>query len=145
MVLENLQALAAYGHYLGLVIVSFCLAAERLLVKPNMSSEDETKLVIADSLYGIAGVLVLVSGYFRVTEYGKGWDFYSHEPLFWVKMLLFSVMGASSLFPTIKIIQRAIQTKNASEGKGSPPAPISEKLSARMIKVINGEILVRIS
>ena len=40
-------AFAAYGHYLGLILVSFCLAAERLLVKPNMSAEDELKLVFA--------------------------------------------------------------------------------------------------
>lgn len=136
------SALAAYGHYLGLVLVTMSLAAERLLVKPDMSADDELKLVIADSVYGIAGVLVLVSGYFRVTEYGKGWDFYSHEPIFWVKMFLFAVMGSSSFFPTIKIIQRAVQSKNASDGKGEPPEPLSEKLAARMIKVINGELLV---
>jgi putative membrane protein len=97
-----------------------------------------------DSLYGIAGVLVLYTGYLRVTEYGKGWDFYSHEPIFWVKMLLFAIMGSSSFFPTTKIIQRAIQTKNASDGKEGalPPEPMSEKLAARMVKVINGELLV---
>ena len=49
------------------------------------------KLVIADSVYGIAGVLVLYSGYLRVTQYGKGWEFYSHEPIFWFKMFLFAV------------------------------------------------------
>lgn len=135
------SALAAYGHYLGLVVMSMCLAAERLLVKPNMSADDESKLVIADSLYGIFSVLVLVSGYFRVTEYGKGWEFYQHEPIFWIKMLLLSVLGTSSLFPTIKIIQRAVQAKNASEGKAVPPSPLSEKLSSRMTKIINGELL----
>jgi putative membrane protein len=37
-----------------------------------------------------------------VTEYGKGWEFYQHEPVFWVKMFLFAVMGSSSLFVTTK-------------------------------------------
>lgn len=106
-----------------------------------MSVEDEKKVVIADSLYGIAGVLVLVSGYYRVTEYGKGWDFYSHEPIFWVKMFLFTVMGSSSFFPTIKLVQRAIQTQQAGEGKGELPAPMSEKLANRIVKVVNGELL----
>jgi len=77
--------------------------------------------------------LVLATGYFRVTQFGKGWDFYAHEPVFWFKMLLFSVMGASSLFPTIKIIQRAIEAKEFSEGKRAAPLPLSEKLAARMV------------
>jgi len=42
------SAFAAYGHYLGLVLVTACLTAERLLIKPNMSSDDEKLLVIAD-------------------------------------------------------------------------------------------------
>jgi uncharacterized membrane protein len=136
------SALAAYGHYLGLVIVAACLTAERLLIKPNISADDETKLVIADSLYGISGVLILVSGYYRVTQFGKGWDFYQHEPIFWLKLVLFCVMGASSLFPTIKIIQRAIETKEFNDGKrSSGPPPLSEKLAARMVKVVNAELL----
>lgn len=135
------SAFAAYGHYLGLVLISATLAAERLLIKPNMSEEDEKLLVYADSLYGISGVLVLITGYFRATQFGKGWEFYSHEPIFWVKMFLLAVMGSSSLFPTIKIVQRAIESKEASEGKRDPPAPLSPKLAARMIKVVNGELL----
>jgi uncharacterized membrane protein len=135
------SALAAYGHYLGLVLVSMSLAVERLLVKPQMTIENEKLMGYADIVYGLAGTLVLVTGYFRVTEFGKGWDFYAHEPVFWVKMLLFSVMGASSLFPTIKIVQRAIQINNAEKGKGEMPQLMSEKLAKRMTKVINGELL----
>ena len=135
------SAFAAYGHYLGLVLVAMSLATERVLIKPGMSEEDEQIMTFADIVYGLAGTLVLVTGYFRVTQYGKGWDFYSHEPIFWVKMLLFTVMGSSSLFPTIKIVQRVIQKKNAEDGKGEKPAPISAKLAARITKVVNGELL----
>lgn len=135
------SALTAYGHYAGLVLVSMSLAVERLLIKPNMSIENEKLLGYADILYGLAGTLVLVSGYYRVTEYGKGWEFYSHEPIFWVKMLLFAVMGASSLFPTIKIVQRALQINKAEKGEGAMPELMSEALATRMTKVVNGELL----
>ena len=137
------SAFAAYGHYLGLVLVSVSLAAERLLIKPGMGVEEEKLLGYADILYGLAGTLVLVSGYYRVTEYGKGWEYYSHEPIFWVKMFLFSVMGASSLFPTIKIVQRAIAIKNAEDGKEGcvMPAPMSDKMARRMGTIVNGELL----
>ena len=53
------SALAAYGHYLGLVLVVGALATEKWTVKANMSEEEEQRLVVADSVYGIAGVLVL--------------------------------------------------------------------------------------
>ena len=129
------SALAAYGHYLGLVLVVGALATEKWTVKANMSEEEEQRLVVADSVYGIAGVLVLYTGYLRATEYGKGWEFYSHEPIFWVKMWLFTVMGSSSLFPTIQIIKRA-----AAKAKGDVE-PMSEKLATRITKIVNGELL----
>ena len=89
-------------------------------------------------MYGVAGVLILVTGYLRVTEYGKGWDFYAHSPVFWVKALLFTIMGSSSLFPTIKIVQRAVAKRN---GEDVAVGPVSEKLASRMTTIINGELL----
>ena len=62
------SAIAAYGHYLGLVLVALSLATERILIKPGMSDEDEEKFANADITYGLAGTLVLISGYFRVTQ-----------------------------------------------------------------------------
>ena len=56
-----------------------------------MSAEEEQRMAIADSVYGLAGLLVLATGYLRVTQYGKGWEFYAHEPVFWVKLVLVSV------------------------------------------------------
>ena len=132
------SALAAYGHYLGLFLIVGALATEKAVLKPNMSGDGLMKLVIADSVYGLAGVLVLYTGYLRVTQYGKGWEFYSHEPIFWFKMFLFAVMGSSSLFVTIKTITTfAAKQKSTDENE----TYISEKLATRMGKVLNGELL----
>ena len=131
------SAFAAYGHYLGLVLVVATLTTEKWLIKPEMTEDEAQKLVIADSVYGIAGVLVLYTGYLRVTQFGKGWDFYAHEPIFWVKMGLFAVMGSSSLFNTIKIVQMAAKKAQGEENSSL----IGEKLSARMQKIVNGELL----
>ena len=131
------SAFAAYGHYLGLVLVVASLTTEKFLVKPELTEDEAQTLVIADSVYGIAGVLVLYTGYLRVTQYGKGWEYYAHEPVFWVKMGLFAVMGSSSLFCTTKIVQMAI-AKTAGEENATV---LGEKLSARMQKIINGELL----
>lgn len=134
------SALAAYGHYLGLLVIMGCLVTERLLIREDMSEESFDLVAIADGVYGIAGVLVTVTGYLRVTQYAKGWEFYQHEPVFWLKMFLFCVTGAASFFPTTKIIQRAV-------AKRSDPtvAPMSPKLIARMTSIINAELLAIVS
>ena len=132
------SAFAAYGHYLGLLLIVGSLATEKAILKPNMTGDELMKLVIADSVYGIAGVLVLYTGYLRVTQYGKGWEFYSHEPIFWFKMFLFAVMGSSSLFVTIKTITTFAEKQKSTDENETY---ISEKLATRMGKVLNGELL----
>jgi len=107
-------------------------------VKADMTPEEEDRLAIADALYGVAGALVVYTGYLRVTVYGKGWEFYSHEPIFWVKMLLVAVMGASSFFPTAKIIQRSVAKRN---NGNVVPAPMTHKLAARITSILNAELL----
>lgn len=132
------SAFAAYGHYLGLLLIVGSLATEKAILKPNVTGDELMKLVIADSVYGVAGVLVLYTGYLRVTQYGKGWEFYSHEPIFWFKMFLFAVMGSSSLFVTIKTITTFAEKQKSTDENETY---ISEKLATRMGKVLNGELL----
>lgn len=105
-----------------------------------MSDDEFDRLANADIAYGVAGVLVLVSGYERVTQYGKGWDFYAHEPIFWCKMVLFAIMGSASYFPTIKIVQHAIAKKEATDRGESIPPP-SPALVKRMTSIVNAELL----
>eukprot|EP00969_Alexandrium_andersonii_P280009 12378107-Alexandrium_andersonii.AAC.1 len=52
-----------------------------------MTPEDEARMQIADSVYVAAGLLTVVTGYLRATSYGKGWEFYQHEPVFWLKVI----------------------------------------------------------
>ena len=95
-------------------------------------------MAIADAVYGVAGLLIVFTGYLRVTAYAKGWEFYQHEPIFWLKMLLVAVMGAASFFPTTKIIQRSVAKRN---NGGELVAPMSAKLAGRLTSVINAELL----
>ncbi len=106
------SALAAYAHYLSLFAIVGLITYERVTVEAGMSKEKEMSLGLADIGVGLSGVVVIVSGYFRATQYGKGWEFYSHEPVFWLKMIFLCIFGAATLFPTATFIQRtvAIQT-----------------------------------
>ena len=129
------SAIAAYSHYLALMGIVGSLTTERLLLKEDMSEESFDLLATADIVYGLSGLLILVSGYFRATAYAKGWEFYAHEPLFWLKMSLLAVVGSASYFPTIKIVQRAVAKQ-----KGDVP-PLSPALIKRMTSIVNAELL----
>ncbi len=97
--------------------------------------EEEDFIAGADIGLGIFGVLIAYTGYLRTVVYEKGFDFYSHEPLFWLKIAFVGVFGASSFFNTIVIIKRSVNKRN---GKFEP---MGEKLSKRMIKICNAELV----
>ncbi len=134
------SALIAYAHYASLLVCTAALVVERCTVEANLTPEQEDNLAKVDTVYGLAALGVIVSGVYRVTEYGKGWDFYSHEPLFWLKLALAGVWGASSYFPTIQIIKRAMERRS-----GGPQAPISPVLAARLKQVMNAELTALLS
>jgi putative membrane protein len=129
-------ALVAYGHFVSLAGVVATLVAERLTIKPNMTPEEEDFLAAADIGYGVFGALITYTGYLRAVQYEKGFDFYSHEPLFWLKIAFVGIWGASSFFNTVTIVRRAIDKSN---GKF---VPMGEKLANRMIQICNAEVSV---
>ena len=134
---QLVSALAAYGHYISLFVIVGCLVTERLTVRPNMSDEEENRLAIADTTYGVAGLLLAYTGYLRATaDWGKGFDYYAHEPIFWVKIIFVAIFGAVSFFPTTKIIQRGIDKRSGNL------VPMSEELANRMTSLINAELLM---
>jgi putative membrane protein len=129
------SALVAYGHYFSLLGILGCIMVERLTIKPNMTPDEEDLVAGADIGLGLFGVLIAYTGYLRATEYEKGFDFYAHEPLFWLKVAFVGVFGASSFFNTIVIIQRAIAKRNGEL------VPMGDKLSKRMIQICNAELV----
>jgi len=135
------SAAVAYGHYTSLLIVVACVTVERFTIRPNMSFEEEKLIAKADICLGITGAVLLATGYIRATNLscGKGWAFYSHEPIFWMQMIAVAAFGAASFFPTTKIIQRSVDQR---VGKFTP---MSERLAERLIQVLNAELLALFS
>lgn len=97
-------ALMAYMHYVTMLGGLGAVVAQRFVLKPGMTQDDESLLGQLNIAYGVFLSLILVSGYFRVAEYGKGATFYSHEILFWLKMSSVGVLAALALFPTGKYL-----------------------------------------
>jgi len=135
-----MSAFVAYGHYLSFLLITICLMVERLTVKPGMSVDDEKLVANADIAYGLSGLFLVYTGYLRIAQYGKGFDFYSHEPLFWFKMIMVAVMGACSFFNTTMVIKRSVAIYN-----NSPLEPMSEKLAKRMNTLANAQLTAVLS
>jgi putative membrane protein len=128
------SALLAYGHYVFIILATMLLTFERVTVAPAMSVEQEKSLVLADAAYGMVGAFLAATGYFRVVT-GKGWEYYAHEPLFWVKIAAAGLLAGLSLFPTIIYIQRGSKLF-----QNEDIAPMSEALATRVRKVLNAEL-----
>ena len=92
-------------------------------------------MIIADIIYGIAGIALLVSGIYRVIKFGQGADFYIHNPIFWTKIIIFALVGSLSLYPTVTYILWAIPIS-----KGNLPT-VSSNLVSRLSLILNIELL----
>jgi len=79
------SALVAYVHYLGIILCFGSLLFERLTLKVGLNRNETISMIIADVVYGLAGVAILVTGILRVKYFGQGGDFYTGNPVFWIK------------------------------------------------------------
>ena len=129
------SASIAYIHYLSFMICFGSLVYERISIKINPNKNEALSMVIADIIYGIAGIALLVSGIYRVIKFGQGSEFYMENPLFWTKMVVFGLVGSLSLYPTITYILWAIPLS-----KGELPN-VTSNLVSRLKMIINIELV----
>tara|TARA_Y100001968_G_C19386018_1_gene732921 strand:- start:1092 stop:1580 length:489 start_codon:yes stop_codon:yes gene_type:complete len=129
------SALMAYVHYLSFMLCFGALVFERISLKVDPDRTLAISMVIADLIYGFAGIALLLSGIFRVRYFGQGGDFYTHNPIFWIKISIFIVIGLISLYPTFTYILWAIPLS-----KGKLP-DVSFNLVSRLKILINIELI----
>ena len=86
-------------------------------------------------LFGIAGIALLITGIYRVIKFGQGSDFYTQNPIFWTKIIIFALVGSLSLYPTVTYILWAIPLS-----KGNLPK-VSKELVSRLKLIINVELI----
>ena len=125
----------AYIHYLSFMICFGALVFERISLKADPNRNEAISLVIADIIYGIAGIALLVSGIYRVIKFGQGAEFYTQNPIFWTKIIVFALVGSLSLYPTVTYVLWAIPIS-----KGSLPV-VTNALVSRLKLIINIELL----
>ena len=129
------SASVAYIHYLSFMICFGALVYERISLKANPNRQEAMSMVIADIIYGIAGVALLISGIYRVIKFGQGSEFYTENPIFWTKIIVFALVGSLSLYPTITYVLWAIPLS-----KGTLPQ-VTESLASRLRLIVNVELV----
>ena len=132
---ESLKsACVAYIHYLGIILCFGALFYERIFLKVHLNKKEVIKMIIADVIYGLAGLAILITGILRVKYFGQGGEFYLNNPIFWFKVSVYGIVGLLSLYPTTTYILWAIPLS-----KNELPI-ISDKIVNRFKFIISTEL-----
>lgn len=118
---EWLDFLLAAAHHVLVFGLFAILAIELVLVKPGLDAATVRRLGRVDMLYGMAATLVIVVGFLRAIYGLKGWEYYSANILFWVKVGLFIAVGLLSAPPTIAFLRWNGKLKTNAADLPSPP------------------------
>lgn len=111
-----IEVLAAYLHYGAMITIGAALIVQLTRCHQDMQPPDIRVLTRIDLVYVLAAVIALLTGLSRALLVGKGFAFYSHNPVFYIKMALFIALGLLSIPPTLQF-RRWHRALMAGEGR----------------------------
>jgi len=100
----NDALLAIIHHFFAFGLLA-CLAAEWGLLLCNPERSVVQRLALVDTGYGLAALGSLGAGLARLTWGIKPAAYYINNPLFWVKMGAWGIVGAISVIPTLQYLK----------------------------------------
>ena len=114
------EAVLASAHLLAILTLVVFLTSQAALCRVEwMNAAVVQRLARLDLIYGIAAVVLLLTGIARLLWGVKGMGAYLASPLFHLKMTLFVIAFALSLKPTLTFRR----WKKALDASGQLPAP----------------------
>jgi putative membrane protein len=119
MILDAWMSVLHFWLVFALVAV---LVLEMSYCRGELDAAMVKRLARIDMFYGIFAVLLLIVGFGRAHLGLKGWAFYGSNPVFWIKIALFALLGLISIGPTVKFLR----WRKATRGGGSiDPAQVA--------------------
>jgi putative membrane protein len=118
-----LDATLAYLHFAAILAVAGFLVAEAMLLRGDLGRRDVAVLARTDFAYFLAAMVALATGLARVFFGAKGVDFYTGNPAFWIKVVLFVAVAAVSIKPTFRFAGWRRAARDAS-GYSVPDAEV---------------------
>lgn len=112
-----MNALFAFLHHLAAFSLVAALAVEFVSIREELSPRSARRILMADRIYGISAVAIVIVGLLRVFYFEKGVAYYSHNLAFILKMSLFALVGLLSIYPTIEFLswRKSLQQDRAPE------------------------------
>lgn len=110
-----LDVVLAYAHFVSIIMLVATVIAEAVLCRRGLTLLWVQRLGRVDLFYLVAAVLALTTGLLRMFFGAKGAAFYYNNPVFWVKISLFIVVGLISIIPTLRFIRWSKRLHTASE------------------------------
>ena len=99
------NSIMASLHHIFAFTLTACLVYEFIAYRKGLTVEEARRIQRVDIAFGISAGLLLVVGLLRVFFFEKGVNFYTHNPVFWIKMSLFAIIGLLSIYPTLRFIK----------------------------------------
>ena len=99
------NSIMASLHHIFAFTLTACLVYEFIAYRKGLTIEEARRIQRVDIAFGISAGLLLMVGLLRVFFFEKGVNFYTHNPVFWIKMSLFAIIGLLSIYPTLRFIK----------------------------------------
>ena len=115
-----LEITLRYLHFLSILTIAATVLSEYLLLKPQMTRREISRLARIDAFYGLAALVLLGAG--LTLWFGgisKPTFYYSKNWIFHLKIGLFALVGILSIYPTVFFIKQ--RKGDATEAVTIPP------------------------
>jgi putative membrane protein len=132
-----LSAVISALHLLALAIGLPAVYLRGRALKGRLDRDGFQRLFAADSVWGVAAALWLVTGLLRA--FGgleKGSAFYLASRLFWLKMALFALVVALEVWPMLTLIRWRVALRNGGTPDTSSARALYSITHAEMAVVI---------
>lgn len=96
------DALLAYLHFSAIFLLFAFLTVEAMVLRNPLDANAVRLIARIDLWYVAAVLLALASGLMRFLWGAKGAEFYSGNPMFYVKVALFVAVGVLSVWPALQ-------------------------------------------
>ena len=95
-----MAAFFSFLHFLGAFALVAALTVEFIFIKEELNIRNAFRILVADLVYGMSATVVLIAGLLRVFYFEKGASFYFASIPFLLKVSLFVLVAAASIYPT---------------------------------------------
>ena len=99
-----MTAAMAFLHHVAAFALVAALVVEFVVIRDELNTRTARRLARADMVLGLSAGVLLVVGLLRVFYFEKGAAYYFHSATFIAKLVLFVLVAALSIYPTVKFL-----------------------------------------